>query len=135
MDDRVTEEMLEEMLRSKIDELDGLDVDSEHALAAANTVDKIVDANVKMQQAKQSKKEWIFNKILVPLGTGLLAAAGMVGAAVIKGVFDHRIAQDQLQFYGEEHERAYDYESTGEVKHLVTSPTTRDILREKPKMR
>lgn len=127
-ENRSLEQQAEEMLRQKLDEFDSLDIESEGAKNAAETLAKVADVHCKLQQEKRSKKEWILK------GLGILAgAAGVVGAAFVKALFDVKINERQLEYLDYEHTRAYDFEENGNTEHIVTSPAAKDALRERPK--
>lgn len=125
---RTVAAQMEEVLREKIDEFSTVDIESDNATAAAEALAKATDSFTKLEQQKQSKKDfWV--KILTPVGAFL----GVVGAAVIKAITDQQIAEQQLDYLSYEHGRAYEFEELGKTEHIVTSPAAKDALRERPK--
>ena len=130
MDERNVNEQMEETLKAKIDEFANVDITDDGAKDSAEALAKATDAFVKLEQEKRSKREWVF-KILGVLGT----VAGAVGAAFVKALSDQKIAEKQLDYLNTTHERAYEFEETGKTEHLVTSPSARDALKERPRLK
>lgn len=131
MDENIRiEEQMEQVLRQKIDEFDSIDLTGEGAKDSAEALAKVTDAYVRLESEKRSKKENFF-KILGIAG-GFLAT---IGAAFLKCLSDQKIAEQQLDYFRDEHDKAYEFETTGKTEHLVTSPTARDILRDRPKLK
>lgn len=131
MDEKKTvNEEMEEVLRSKIEEFSEVNLESENAKDSAEALAKATDAFCKLEQEKASKKERLL-KVLGVLGT----VAGAIGAAVVKALCDKKIADEQLAYLDTSHQRAYEFEETGRTEHLVTSPSARDALKERPRLK
>ena len=127
-ENRTVAAQMEAVLREKIDEFSTVDIESENAPAAAEALAKATDSYTKLEQQKQSKKDfWV--KILTPVGAFL----GVIGAAVVKAIVDKQIADEQIDYLLYEHGRAYKFEEEGKTEHIVTSPAAKDALRERPR--
>ena len=135
MDEEITvSRQLEEVFGDKLEEFSGVEIDSDHAKDSAEALGKVADAYVKVKQqedSEKSNKKDIWIKILTPVG----ALVGVVLGAFINAWSNQKIAREQLDYLEREHDKAYDFERTGTTEHIVTSPTSRDILRERPKNR
>ena len=129
-EERTVNEEMEEVLRAKINEFSDVDLNSSTAKDSAEALAKATDAFVKLEQEKRGKKEWVF-KILGVLGT----VAGAIGAAAVKAICDKKIAEEQIAYLDTTHQRAYAFESEGRTEHLVTSPSARDALKERPRLK
>lgn len=124
------QERLNEVILTKLDELDTLDITDENAKASAETLGKLIEAQNGTDKADELKKDF-WSKV----GTAALALAGTIGAAFVTALFNKKIAEEQLDFVSAEHYNAYEWEANGKTEHLVTSPTSRDVLREKPRIK
>lgn len=127
-ENRTVAAQMEAVLREKIDEFSTVDIESENAPAAAEALAKATDSYTKLEQQKQSKKDFLV-KILTPVGAFL----GVIGAAVVKAIVDKQIADEQIDYLLYEHGRAYEFEEEGKTEHIVTSPAAKDALRERPR--
>ena len=121
---------MEEALRAKVEEFSNMDLADSNAKDAAEAVNKATDALCKLEQQKQSKKDWILKALTIAGGVASAAVA-----AIITAISQQKIADKQIEYCHNEHERAYDFELNGETKFLVTSPSARDGLKERPKFK
>lgn len=128
MDEVRISEQAEELLRGKLDELSYLDIENEQFKDAAEGINKVADAYSKLKAEERNKKDglWKFLGIAAGVLTG-------IGAAVIKGLVDSRINDNNLSYLDRQHNIAYEFERTGETNHIVVSPSAKDALRESPK--
>lgn len=123
------QEQMDAVLMQKIEEFEMVDLESENAKSAAEALAKAAEAAAKIGDSQSKKSEGLF-KILT-IGGGIIGAAV---TGIITALSNQKMNDKQLRYLDYSHEKAYQFERTGETEFVVTSPAAKDALREKPKV-
>lgn len=124
------QEKLDEVILEKIEEVRALDVSDDNFEKSAGGLYRLVDARNGTDKPDERKKDF-WSKIGVA-ALGILPAAV---AALITAAFNKKTAEAQMEFTRQEHLNAYSWEEHGNTNFLLTSPTSKEVIREKPKIK